>query len=557
MKKIVEILRKYKISVCVALVIIVIGILGIVYYSCNFSRIKEFSNDYYSFQYDNGWSINKKTEEKVLLKHGRNAKIDIEIIELTDELKYSSIEDLIDEIVYNIENQNKSYKLLSKKDAIVSKYEYKGFKLLYENNDSQVMSTVYKKSDKLIMINYEANIDYFDILLDSVQSVIYYFDVKEKKYDLSNKIAIDTEVVSYSKDGDLDSNLGNSATYEIADNNYYVKYSIPSNFELSDFDSKTNYFNLKGVEDKDIVIYAAIYKANIFEMLDRDDRTSVYSEYEMYKDGKDYSDFEEKLTKIDGKVDTYLYKNSYNYDKALTFDEKFNIKETKRRDENVTLLYVLNRNHVLVIKVKAEGSSITKKLIDSICVNEIKNYSSYVTSEKKNGVLVSNLKRYTDYDKKKIDEVIINLPDKYHEIQKYNNIYSEREYGLNYDVDKDLYDYEIRYILTTSYTEIGQQVDSINGMFSKAYGEYHYLTQSNDILLNDYNFKVYYGGYTQLGGIMLSNVNRFQYYINKKVLFYEIPSGGYLVIEISGNGKDITDELLKDATNFEIKEIAN
>ena len=161
MKNIIEVLKKYKISVYIALSIIIVGIIGIVLFNVfsNKDVLKDFENDNYVLKYDKSWSIKEKDDYSILLKQGSKAKIKIEIIELTDESKYSSIEDLIDEIIYNIEKQNDNYKLLSKKETTVSKYEYNGFKLLYENKDSQVMTTVYKKSDKLIMINYEADND--------------------------------------------------------------------------------------------------------------------------------------------------------------------------------------------------------------------------------------------------------------------------------------------------------------------------------------------------------------------------------------------------------------
>lgn len=559
MKNIIEVLKKYKISVYIALSIIIVGIIGIVLFNVfsNKDVLKDFENDNYVLKYDKSWSIKEKDDYSILLKQGSKAKIKIEIIELTDESKYSSIEDLIDEIIYNIEKQNDNYKLLSKKETTVSKYEYNGFKLLYENKDSQVMTTVYKKSDKLIMINYESDNDYFDILLDSVQNIIYNFDTKEKIYDLSNKIKVDTTDISYSTDEDLDSKLSESKTYEIANDNYYVKYSIPSNFVLSEFNSQSNYFNLKGIDNKDIVISAYIYKTNIFELLDKDNTIGVYNNYKTYKTDEDYSDFKETLTKLDSELEGYLYKNSYNYDKAVTYDKNFNKQEYKRKDENVDLIYALNKNHTLIIEIKAKGTSVTKKLIDSIKIKEVKNYSSYTTSTKKDNLLIGELKRYVNYDKKKIDDVILKLPDKYKEIQKYNNIYSERIYGLNYDEDNDIYDYEISYTLTSTSSKIDSQINNINSSFSKSYGEYNYLTQSDNISLNGNSFITYIGGYTNLGGIPFTNINRFRYYINKKVLFYEMSNGGYLMIEISGNGKEITDEILNDATNFEIKEIDN
>ena len=113
---------------------------------------------------------------------------------------------------------------------------------------------------------------------------------------------------------------------------------------------------------------------------------------------------------------------------------------------------------------KATGTAITKKLINNIKIEEIKNYSSYVTFKKVDGQLVSDLKRYIRYDKKKIDIVSLKVSDNYREFEKYNNIYSDRYFGLNYDEDNNIYDYE----LTTTSSKLENKFDNINSSFSKA-----------------------------------------------------------------------------------------
>lgn len=559
MRKVIDMLKKYKISVIIALSIIIVGFFGIVLFKLiiNKSPIKTYENEYYSLKYDTSWCLKQKDNLKLSLNHGKEAKLNIEIITLKDESKYSSIEDLIEEIVYNLEKQNSSYKLISKKETTLSKNEFKGYKLLFESENSQVMTSVYKKSDKLIIFNYEAQNEYFDILLDSVQSMIYNLVIKEKTFDLSNKIVLNTGDVSYSSDEELDKLIDKQSTYELAKDNYYVRYSIPSNFELSDFDSKSNYFNFRGQKDKKITISSNIYKYNIFEYLDKDHTVNVYKHYDLYKNKDDYSNFVESLTKLKGPRDAYVYKNSYNYNKAVTYDKNFKKQEFKRKDENVMLIYALDKNHILTIDINATGTAITKKLINNIKIKEIKNYSSYITSKKVDGQLVSDLKRYIGYDKKKIEKISLKIPDKYRELEKQNNIYSNRYFGLNYHEDNNIYDYEIHYELTNTSSKAESIVDNINSAFPKSYGAYNYLTNSGEFTLNNYKFSVYIGGYTQLGGIMFTSINRFEYYTNKKVLFYELSNGGYLVVEISGNGKEITDEILNDATNFQINEIDN
>ena len=561
-KNIIEVLKKYKISVYIALSIIIVGSIGLVLlnsFSSSKSKIKTYENENYILKYDRSWKLKEEEKNHLALSHNKNAKLDIDIIDLKDETKYSSIEDLIEEIVYNIEKQNPNYNLISKKETTLSRYDFKGYKLLYENKSSQVMISIYKKSDKLVMINYESDNEYFDILLDSVHNIIYNFDTKEKVYDLSNKITLNTSDVTYSTNEELDKTFEKTELHEIATNNYYVKYSVPSSFEISDFDSTRNYYNYRGLDKKTITISTVIYKYNVFEYLNKENQVDVYKNFDMYQKDKDYSDFKETLTKINSnKVDTYLYKNSYNYNKAVTYDKDFNKKEYKRKDENAVLIFALNKNHIMLVEIKATGTDITQKLIDSIKIDEIKNYSSYVVNDKNNDYLVSELKRYDGYDKKKIIQIKINVPKKYNGYEKYNdNIYSDRYFGLNYDEDKNIYDYEIHYSLTPTYTKIEDKVKSINSSYTKSYGEYNDLTYLSEIELNNRKFIVYSGGYTQLGGIMFTNINRFYYYTNKKVLFCELDTGGYLVIEVSGNGKEVTDDILKDATNFEVNKIDN
>lgn len=555
MEKLIYILKKYKVSVYIALFIIIVGI---ILFSLIGSKpeAKTYESNYYIVKYDKGWSLKQKSKDKLILKHGNEAKINVEIIELNNELKYLSIEDLIDEIIYNIRKQNSSYKLISKEETTISKYEFMGYKLLFENESSQVVTSLYKKGDKIIVFYYEAKNDYFDILLDSVNNIIYHFDIKEKKYDLTHKMSFKMTDISYSKDEKLDKVLTQSNTYELASNNYYVKYRIPSNFEISDFDSTRNYFHLRGIDKKNITISTNIYKFNIFEYLDKENRVNVYKDYSMYRTSEDYSDFQETITKLDGNMDIYLYKNSYSYNKATISSEDVNKKNEKRKDENVRLIYALNKNHILIVDIKAVDTVITKKLIDSIKIEEVRNYSNYVTSKKEDNLLVSEFKRYSGQSKNKIDKVIIKIPNKYKEFEKNTNIFQEKYFGLNYDEDTNIYDYEVHYDLTPSFIKIDSKIDSINSSFSKAYGAYNYLTYFDELMLNNNKFYVYNGGYTQLGGIMFTSINRFHYYINKKVLFHELSNGGYFVVEISGNGKEITDDILNDVTNFQIKEIS-
>lgn len=553
MMNLYDILKKYKVTIISASIIIFIGTLLLFFFMIfnKSSSLKQFENTNYVLKYDNSWKIKQKKDTSILLKHkSSDSTLNIEIIKLDSDYKYYLIEDLVDEIIYNIEKQNSNYKLISKKDFKFTKYKFNGYKLLYENELSQTMISFYKKSDKLIMTYFSADNNYFDILLDSVQSIIHNFDIKEEKFDLASSIKLDTEKIAYSNEEKIEKLLLKNSNYEIASNNYYVSYSIPSNFQISALNTNYNYFDFKDFNLGNIKISASIMIKNIYEYLDKDNKSSLYQSYNIYKTSENYSDFKESVGNFESNYESYIYINSYNYIKNSKN------KEDVQKNENIELIYALNKNHIFIIKISSSNVGIPKKLIDMIKVNKSSNYSSYIKINKKDGYLISELKRFTDYDKNKIDNITIKIPDKYTEYEENDNIYENRYYGLNYSEENEMYDYNVKYKLTNNLAndEISY-VNIINSSFSKSYGEYNELTFSGNIKLNNKNFNVYTGGYTNLGGIMFTNINRYKYYIYKKALFYKLETGGYLIIEISGNGKKINDEILNEVTNFNIEQI--
>ena len=64
-KNIIEVLKKYKISVYIALSIIIVGSIGLVLlnsFSSSKSKIKTYENENYILKYDRSWKL--KEEEK-------------------------------------------------------------------------------------------------------------------------------------------------------------------------------------------------------------------------------------------------------------------------------------------------------------------------------------------------------------------------------------------------------------------------------------------------------------------------------------------------------------
>lgn len=555
-EKLYDIYKKYKILIIIALVIVIVGILCLTLYIILNLNLKFIAVDEknYSLKYDNTWYVKEKEVNYINLNHkSSKSSLKIEIIELDKEYKYMDIDDLIDEIIYNIGEQNKSYNLISNQKDIFTKYEFKGYKLLYETQTEQVMIITFKKSDKLIIVSFEAKNKSFDMLLDSVQNIIYNFNATDEIFELKNRIKIDTSKINYSESEELDKLLISNNEYEIGSNNYKIIYEIPSAFELNSFDTTANYFNLRNYDKAQMVINTYIYNRNVYEYLDKENFSNVYKNYKYYKEDKNVYDFKEQISELEStNSNSYIYKNSYKTT-AIKYNDKFESEKYKQTNENVELIYALNKNHILVISIKSNGGPITKKLINSIKIKSIVNYSSYTINKIDNGYRIAVLQKYIGYEKNKVNNITIKLPENYKEIDKKNNLYTERYFGLNYDEEKELYDYEIHYTLSAT-NDIAKNVDLLNLMFSCAYDKCNKYQNNGSIIANNKQFIEYIGGYTGLGGIPFTSINRYKYYIHHKALFYKLDDESYLIIEIKGNGKAINNEIVNQVTNFEIKE---
>lgn len=550
MDKIVSIIKKYRIAILSCLGILIVGllILFVALKLFNPTEIKEYKNDKYAFKYDTSWKIKEKKEESIKLVHNKDSEINIQIVSLEEEYKYSTSDDILDELLFNLEKQNSSYKLLSKEKDLITKYKYDGYKLLYENDESQVLVIMGKKADKVLLVTYEATNEYFDILLDSVQNIVYDFQILDNSFNLTYKLSVDTNDISWSTNNEVkDSN--NVSEYEIANKNYLVKYSVPKSFELSSFNSTMSYFNYRGLSNGSITLTANIRNTNIYEYMDKNGSYStLYYSFNNQREGKnDYSDFKESLQKLDNKdYVSYVYKNSYK-SSSQWGDYDY---------EEVILIYELDSNHILLFEIKATKNKIPKDLIDNIKLNSSKNYASYITKNIVDGYLIGELKEYPNYNKDSIRFVTLKIPTKYVEIDKENNIYESRYYGLDYDADRELYKYDINYDL---YTSVESKVKNLSSSYAshKNKGNYNELTYSQDITLNGKTFKVYTGGYTDIGGALFSNYKRTYYYVNSKVLFYEFEDGNCLSIEIRGNDVEVSNEILNELTNFDIENKKN
>ena len=123
----------------------------------------------FKVEYDSTWRLVNKDE--FMLKHKKTGSIiSIQSKVLEDNYVDTELKYLIDDIMHSIEEQNKDYELINMSEDIDTKYE--AYSYLYEKDMEQVLVNVYKKNNKLVIAYYQADSEIYDIVLDSVDTIL-------------------------------------------------------------------------------------------------------------------------------------------------------------------------------------------------------------------------------------------------------------------------------------------------------------------------------------------------------------------------------------------------
>lgn len=153
--------------------IFVLLLLFILIYLC-FKMINIDTHDYkssrFNLKYDTTWQIEEKAPSKLILKHKTSkGTITINYKTLDESLIDVPLKNILNDVIYSINQQNKDYKLLSKnnKDSIYDAYE-----LLYEKKQMQSLVYLFKKDNILLFVTYNDSSQYFDIVIDSVDTIV-------------------------------------------------------------------------------------------------------------------------------------------------------------------------------------------------------------------------------------------------------------------------------------------------------------------------------------------------------------------------------------------------
>lgn len=519
--KMIEI-KKHKKAIIFAICIIVIGIVGVIImkkFILDKINLNEIKNSNYELKYNSEWKKSNVNDTGFILRNNK-AQIKLDIIQIEEKDKYKGIEELHDDIIYNINNENKEYTLLSEENKEFTKNNYEGYQLLYETEEANVLLILFKDFEKIYLITYEAPIDEFDFLLENARNIIYSLTITSNNYESKLDNKLDLSDLKLEKYDEVDKMIENTEEHIIASKNYKVTFKVPSNFGKDELNSQYYYSTFKGLSsDEELRITANVWSTNIYNMLDRENLFNIYAD----KIYKEKNGFQESLSQIS--ESEYIYKYSY-----------------ENENENISIIYEIDKNHIFEIELKAHKVKITQKMIDSMGIVNFENYAQNIDK--------TNTLKITNGAENNVLEVKFEIPDKYMQIDKENNIYETKYYAINKNKD-DIYDYEAEISIITFKPE--SSIDIINSSLNKNYGEYNEMASSGSAKYNDKDFEVYDGGSTLLSGVMLTNKNRNYYYQYKKVLFYKLQDGKYIKIVLNGNNKEITNDIINDFTNFYIK----
>lgn len=121
-------------------------------------------------EYDSTWKVLDKKEKLVLEHKISDSVLNIQSKQLEKNFMDISLKDIISDIVFSIEEQNKDYVLINMSSNTSDKYE--AYSYLYENKTDQVLVKILKRDATLIIAYYESNSEYYDVVLDSVDTIL-------------------------------------------------------------------------------------------------------------------------------------------------------------------------------------------------------------------------------------------------------------------------------------------------------------------------------------------------------------------------------------------------
>ena len=371
-----------RITLVIAFIIIIIGIVIFLTNSKGIQQ-EEFSTNNYSVKYDTTWKIENSSDNEITFVHNdTQSTIDISIADLDSSLYGKTLKQIAQNVKDKVEKEYPDYKCISEHTTYLNDDISEAYQLLFEDGKRQSLIQIGMYGYKVFISNYTSENKYFDILLDSVQTINSNFKIKYESIDMMNSRTI--EETGYTvKTDDVDYSETEEHTYRGA--YYSVKLAIPKEF-ASNY-SGTFYTNKSKETSNFISISVTSNNDNLFTVYDKE-----------MKNAKSYSSTE--------KVETQKITNGHL--------EGYGIKRTSGYErEEYMLLYAIDNFNTL--KINISGYNITQNLLDNIKVLSFERCGNYIDRNAVNGYLVGTLLQDL-FMKDKSIQVDYKVPEKYKEI---------------------------------------------------------------------------------------------------------------------------------------------
>ncbi len=526
--------RKIKIIVLVGLVLSIITV-GVFLLVQSMERSVSIDTASYALKCDKSWKIDIKLNDNLKLTHQTGGVINMSIKDLGESDLYKSTKELSDELYFSIEKQNQDYSKISSKSSYISSNGIETIENMYESSKQNSMISIFKFNDKVVIFDYTADKSYFDILLNSVGHIKDSLLMKNKPVQISSKLdEIEATGIKYAEDG---VSYEETLDYEIYSNKYHVKYKIPSQFKVSSYDSTTGYYNYidgsKSIRINTTVTYSSAY--------DFIKNGYMNTEINLIKKTADYSDVtvENEAISIDD-VSGYVYKISYKtgppYQKTY---QKFYV------------VYSLDDRNTFVVDIQSSDFEITKKLIDGIKLIGSEKYGYNIDKSLVNGTYSGTMiaKSSLADGSSGFSELKYRVPSKYTELDKGQNMYDTRYFGMQYDFKSDEYKYNVL-----------MDFGLMCGHVSASECLERYVTNSNRkyYLLNDMSME-------KMSDITIDG-KTFEHYSSKNILkssnestfddliIYETENSGCYTVQIYSDNANINKDIISDFIQFEVSQ---
>ena len=375
-----------RVTIVVAFIIIIVGIVIFLTSSKGIQQ-EEFSTKNYSVKYDTTWKIENSSDSEITFMHNdTQSTIDISITDLDSSLYGKTLKQIAQNVKDKVEKEYPNYKCISEHTTYLNDDISEAYQLLFEDGKRQSLIQIGMYGYKVFISNYTAENKYFDILLDSVQTINSNFKIKYESIDMMNSRTI--EETGYTvKTDDVDYSETEEHTYR--GTNYKVTFTVPVQF-------KGNHNGISYAKEGE-----ELPKTHLSITTESENLYTVYDSVM-----KNNESFNLKKTEVQKITKGYL--------------EGYGIKATTNYDnEMYTFLYALNDFNTLEITLS--GHDITQNMLDNIKVVNVERCGNYIDRTAVNGYLTGTLYENdtkVDGTTLKSSEISVDykVPEKYREI---------------------------------------------------------------------------------------------------------------------------------------------